>query len=492
MKKLVWILSMAAAATCCGDLDDLWRSTPFYHGASVYTDRKEDRVNLWPLLYHRAPATSVLWPLFSCSDDHVAVTPLYSQRRQGGGPSFDEFNVLWPICQFDTQHDRYRVFPVFWGEDRFAVLPLLVNGPESLFLPPFWYSKDGSCFVALPLCGWNENDGGRLWWASAGLAGHRRDRSGRTSSWLFPLFILKDQDFYSLPYSRFGMDGGTADLVMGGFLGRRMLPSGRGAYWVAPLVYADDRGFVTPLGGYSDEGHWMTLLYSRKGDRFMSIPYASYESQGCTHRWFATPLVGSVSGPKEGGHVFPLLDWQADASFADLRADLDASRAPTSSVSRAERTLTLGLGLLYKQKEQISFQPCDGGKGSVLKCTGSGWSFPLLYNRNASETVEFDSERRPVARRVDESTGLMWPLYTSETRVDTSRNLSKSRSRVLGWLWDREERDGRVSVDVFPGLTFDSHPDGYSKISFLWRLFRYENDPKGGVSLDLFFVPLSR
>ena len=81
MKRTALLLALAASAACLGDFDDLWRTTPFYHGASVYTDRKEDRVNLWPLLYHRAPATSVLWPLYSRSDDHLALCPFYSQRR---------------------------------------------------------------------------------------------------------------------------------------------------------------------------------------------------------------------------------------------------------------------------------------------------------------------------------------------------------------------------------------------------------------------------
>ena len=54
------------------------KSTPFYSGSErVYTGRVEDRVNLWPFAYYREPALSVLWPLFSLTDDHLAVRPIY-------------------------------------------------------------------------------------------------------------------------------------------------------------------------------------------------------------------------------------------------------------------------------------------------------------------------------------------------------------------------------------------------------------------------------
>ena len=69
---------------------------------------------------------------------------------------------------------------------------------------------------------------------------------------------------------------------------------------------------------------------------------------------------------------------------------------------------------------------------------------------------------------------------------------SYSRHRVLWKLWDWERENGDVSLDVFPGFTYDSKKDGYSKTSFLWRFFRYENDPKSGKKVDVLFVPVWR
>jgi hypothetical protein len=71
-------------------------------------------------------------------------------------------------------------------------------------------------------------------------------------------------------------------------------------------------------------------------------------------------------------------------------------------------------------------------------------------------------------------------------------NKSYASRKVLLKLWDREEENGDVSLDVFPGFTYDSKTNGYTKTSFLWRFFRYESDPKEGTSVDFLFIPLWR
>ena len=117
-------LFLASLAILCGCATSPMKSTPFYDGKSgCYTGRVEDRLNLWPVGYYREPALSVLWPIFSLTDDHLAVRPIYSQYRQGGKDSgYDEFNFLWPFCQFDTKHDEHRIFPFCWGEDHFDLM----------------------------------------------------------------------------------------------------------------------------------------------------------------------------------------------------------------------------------------------------------------------------------------------------------------------------------------------------------------------------------
>ena len=83
-------------------------------------------------------------------------------------------------------------------------------------------------------------------------------------------------------------------------------------------------------------------------------------------------------------------------------------------------------------------------------------------------------------------------LYNGEHRSDRIKDTSYTSHRVLWKLWDWEEENGDVSLDVFPGFTYDSKKNGYSKTSFLWRLFRYENDPEKGKKVDLLFIPVWR
>jgi hypothetical protein len=71
----------------------------------------------------------------------------------------------------------------------------------------------------------------------------------------------------------------------------------------------------------------------------------------------------------------------------------------------------------------------------------------------------------------------------------TANTLFRSR-KVLLKLWDWEEDNGDVSLDVFPGFTYDSKRNGGWKTSFLWRLFRCEKDSNGAARLHLFFIPL--
>ena len=108
MKRLM-AMALGAAALLSGCWTEQMKSTPFYEGHDVtYTGNAEDRVNLWPLAYWREPVGSVLWPVFSFSDDHFAVRPLYS--RYGS-----EHNFLWPVGQYDTRKEKGRFFPSSGG-----------------------------------------------------------------------------------------------------------------------------------------------------------------------------------------------------------------------------------------------------------------------------------------------------------------------------------------------------------------------------------------
>jgi len=138
------------------------KGTPFYSGE--YAGRRgpaEQRINAWPLCYYREPAISVLWPILEFTDDHTAVRPFYSVY--GLDRAEREYNVLWPLAQFDRKSDDNRVFPVFWGEDYRVLFPFYwhfgeLRGPgggsDSLF--PLWVvgnetTNDFSGWLTWPL-----------------------------------------------------------------------------------------------------------------------------------------------------------------------------------------------------------------------------------------------------------------------------------------------------------------------------------------------------
>ena len=63
-----------------------------------------------------------------------------------------------------------------------------------------------------------------------------------------------------------------------------------------------------------------------------------------------------------------------------------------------------------------------------------------------------------------------------------------TRKRLLWRLWHYEKLNGDVSVDAFPAVTYDSRKDGFRKVSFLWRVFRYERGAESR-KLDILFLP---
>ena len=104
MKRLMTVVLGAAMLGGCSFTMKEFSSTPLYSGSEVtFTGAVEDRVNLWPLGYWREPVGSIAWPLVSWGKDHFAMRPLYSQYKQGGSGDYNEFNVLWPVGQFDTK-----------------------------------------------------------------------------------------------------------------------------------------------------------------------------------------------------------------------------------------------------------------------------------------------------------------------------------------------------------------------------------------------------
>jgi hypothetical protein len=82
--------------------------------------------------------------------------------------------------------------------------------------------------------------------------------------------------------------------------------------------------------------------------------------------------------------------------------------------------------------------------------------------------------------------------HVTEKESDKSDVNDYTRARVLWHVWHYERLNGDVSVDAIPAITYDRKTDGFKKISFLWRFFRYERAANGAKKLDLCFIPVMR
>ena len=572
MKRLTsMMLGVAVLLVLSGCAMKEFSSTPFYTGSEVkFTGAVEDRVNLWPVAYWREPVGSLAWPFISWGDDHLALRPLYSQYKQDGSGDYDEFNFLWPISQFDTEDDDYRVFPFFWGksygdEPYFCLFPVLWWNDDFKGVMPFWRGdKDnfgvfplywhinirGSIDTLFPLYGYWPGESSSGFWAFCGLAGYERQDGKLANHRFLPFYLWADGDFYSLPYSRYKSDGLVKSRVLCGLAGGNSnIADGYEASWLFPLYYHDKSRFVTPLFGKAGESYWLlplyyhdkevfvTPLYGRCGDAewlfplfyrddesfvtplygrnkqdgsdwliplyyrdnssFLSIPFGYREHGSYTNTYFAAGLAGVRSGSREGGWLFPLFNYRKHADFDEKEAWMDvvcAGRATVNPSSKDFSTYNSKTHLLLSDNDKWIFSRNRMDATNLYELTkGHRIGNRMFFRYEGDREVAFDmGSGKKVSDSEEGETSLLMFLYNGEHRADHVKGTSYTSHRVLWKLWDWEEENGDVSLDVFPGFTYDSKKNGYRKTSFLWRLFRYENDPKEGKKVDLLFLPVWR
>lgn len=349
------------------------KGTPFYRGE--YGKRRgpaEQRVNAWPLVYYRNPALSVLWPVLEFTDDHTAIRPFFSVY--GLDRTNREYNVLWPIAQFDRETGDNHIFPVFWGSEHRVAFPLYWHygepfgadgGWDSLF--PLWVLHREQTNVFSLYTPWP-------------LVHHWSDQAKHAQgSMVFPLYWHRRDDegsrFVSLPWLE-GKDH-------------------QGSHWqlLTPFYYhvsdANHSAFATPLWaqGHSQTKDWRAVIplcywekqegtllsplwahwQGAKGDRYfapwalswmtrkperddlwlaLGLAHASWGAQGGPHHVFplyyrnaadgtlltplfgwdhpegfmypATPLFGLRNGATRGSWLFPLYSHSREPETGDL------------------------------------------------------------------------------------------------------------------------------------------------------------------------------
>ena len=157
-------------------------------------------IKLWPLLYHKADKTQVLWPIFEKDAEGHAVRPIYSVRDNG-----DTFNFIWPFFQWNREgHWRFLLF--WWGPGYFQLFPILGVDTEQrelsipdigylryrfrIFPPIYSQSLSGDRFTLLPIFSWNKDDYFYLF-------PYLRTREGKFAM-LFPLIYYIKGEFFTI------------------------------------------------------------------------------------------------------------------------------------------------------------------------------------------------------------------------------------------------------------------------------------------------------
>lgn len=564
-KIVAAVLAVVAGAGCTTAQR---KTTPFYKTTAPSSamaakaaegksegERAVDRVNVWPLAYWNRPVGSVLWPILTFSEDHFALFPLYSQFRQDGeGGKWDEFNVLWPLAQFDTKAKDYRVFPVYWGKDRKgkgyqAVFPLYWNGDGYNALLPLWL-KTRHTFTT-PLFGWGTNG---YWSVPVLLSGGSHPKEG-TYSLGVGLGLLGWLEHSEPGFYEWGV---LLSMVGGGVTKDwATKDSGEGvrrtASWVFP-VYDLKRAHAVREDGTKEltQSHFSSLLGVLAAYDWHAAAGASNPEEGefSTLVWLWNWKW--VGGTNVYWRVFPLAGRERDADFAErwgwmngerlpeglrpiepgrravLRAQAEELRAEKKSVwaETGQKRLRMGTnwvevaelpGYEWSRKDERWWLLAlagreayvDGhwedGQGRRARWDGEAeaeryvvegtreWGNILVAKGRTERKATFDAVSGAKIGDERRSSGhVLGLLYRWSGKEGVEGEEDWARRRVLWKLWDWERRGKDISLDIFPGVTWDSKADGYRKVSWLWRLFRWERDAQGRTSVDVLFIPVWR
>ena len=358
------LLALAALSALAGCAAPEMKGTPFYSGE--YEKREgppEDRIPMWPLLYYRDPALSVLWPIIELTEEHFAIRPVYSVY----GTNKDEqvHNILWPIGQLDEQLHENRVFPFFWWggsnpQNQYSVVfPLYWHrgepywgkrGHDALF--PLWiYHRDGadySTHFMWPIVRF-ERDGSERTWRLWPLFRNCQDGDDYDRFFMWPLgWAWADGDergrcFVPLYWQNKSSDESAMFIFPVGWGGENDGASSWNA--VFPLYFTgsdeDNRLLLTPLGGFdrsSDETKWFFLPLLADGE---------YRETDGEASW----LLGLLKRKWSEGHsekrVVPIYWYERNGNNKELFVLPLMSRGEWSS-GYADIRLLLGLASVYQ------------------------------------------------------------------------------------------------------------------------------------------------
>lgn len=443
---LSWVSSDAASS-------DLWLALglgKFSWGAQPGSQY------LMPLFYQdreRQQFLSLLWAGWPTAGGRIAALPPALSWKETR-PERSDLHLLLCLGQFS------------WGDKPGAqyLLPFFYqNSSEHTFLSPVWaqWLSAGGTNTAVPLAlSWLTADERRKnLWLALGL-GKFSWGAQPGSSYLLPVYYHDPQshEFYTPLYGRDpGVDGYT--------------------YFATPLV-GQRQGAHT--------GSWAFPLYSHKRE-VQSGDIDDWLLWG--NHWERDGISRSVFFPVFGYHNFGPLDSVPGSDRRRAHFGKDFFCIPYC---------------WYRNETYLSPAPEARPRPAAPTRMKGGAPLPHLapvredkFTHGVFPLWSYANVEKPAqGHQTIDGSCLLW-LYNYNREISPLAYAPAGTNdftcaRFLWHFWYYERLNGDVSVDLFPGITYDRKRDGFKKYSWLWRFFRYERDKDGGKKLDLLFIPLMR
>ena len=428
------------------EYEDLWLAGGLAHWS---WGAQPNSQYVLPLFYNNPSTGTQLTPLWSRWGDATNQTTMlpFALSWLTQQPGCDDLWLLGPLAHWSwgAQAGSQHLLPLFYNNS--------ITGTQ--LTPLWWHWKDGEqqkTVIPLALSQYTKKDDERELSVALGLFHNQRDAQGQHRSQLVPVYTY-NRDDQSFLTPLFGWQRGERGWV----------------YPVTPLL-----GLLT---GQEHSGGWVFPLYSHvrdttSGDISDWFLWGHYWKRQMQSRSIFFPFYGYTNFGALGSESPP--EQRYGATYGK-----DFFCIPYSWYRNTETVHPVVL-----KTRQHEVMPAPLVRDRHLE----HGVFPLWSH---TAFVSGDQTRT----NVDTSVLLMLYDYKRDVQAATATQLEATdyiRSRVLWRLWHYEQTNCTVSVDLFPGITYDRKPDGFKKISWLWRLFRYERDPDGGHKFDLLFIPFVR
>jgi hypothetical protein len=478
------------------------------------------------------PGADYLLPLFYHDPEkQMFLSPAWSRWSAGGTTN----SVVPPLLSWvssDAQSsDLWLTLGLgkfSWGEKPGAdyLLPFFYHdGERQKFLSPLWASwpnANGSVAVVPPALSWKTTTPERSDLYLALCMGKFSWGEKPGTQWLLPFFYQdrSEETFVSPLWARWPAGGATNALVP------------LALSWLTADAYRKELWLALGLAKFSwgdlpTASHVIPLYYHDPQTHEFYTPLFGRDPGADGFTYYATPLVGQRQGEHTGSWALPLYSHKRDTKSGDVDDwILWGNHWERAGISRSVLFPVFGyhnFGPLEQARQPDPSREAHFGKDFF--CIPYCWYRNETYVRPAED----DRQRAAAPGRAkaaapicdDKFTHGVFPLWSYAnvaTPAQGRQNIDGScllwlydylrevaplaqapagtndytRARVLGYFWHYERLNGDVSVDLFPGITYDRKTDGFKQYSWLWRFFRYQRDKDGGHKFDLLFLPLVR